>query len=195
MAAEEGREGVVGALLRASASLERSVGRWRMGAAMCAAENGHVGVVRLLLSQQRSVLSEVDERARTLLMHACECRNDELISFLLKEHGARAVINQHDHEGNTALMIACEHSASTNSVQELLRHGALVNGVAQAAAHESTALHRACEFGHAALVQLLLREKASVDAPRADGSTALFVRRPRPCPRSLIEPHRQTHLG
>jgi ankyrin repeat protein len=86
------------------------------------------------------------------LLHACRERSSELVQALL-DHGAGWTIT--DELGLSALDIAVQHG-DEEIVEALLEAGAPAGGLK----FEPPPLHQACEAGHVAVVQQLIRHGA-----------------------------------
>lgn len=127
-------------------------------ALMAASENGHEGVVTMLLSL-RANANRGNNNATTPLIAACRGGHFACAEALVK---AGANVNAHTKDGTTALMAAID--AGHMALVRLLIPKAKLNRFDR---HGKTALMRAVARGNAEGVSALLQANASVDLPKA----------------------------
>ncbi len=134
-------------LVRKGATIDATAPKGRT-ALMLAAANGHTPVVEFLL-QQGAEINAKDSDGQTALMYATSGLFPETVKFLL-ENGADVDV-QSKKGGFTALMIAAS-GGEEELVRLLLEHGANKDIVEK---NGRTAIDRARQYGHAAVVTLL----------------------------------------
>ena len=128
-------------------------------ALILAAQNGHLGVVKILLAHGANVNARATgSMNQSALSTAADKGHDEIVQLLL-DHGA--AVDLPIANGATPLLIAAENDR-LNIVQNLLKHGANVN--AQVRLENISALMQAAEFGHSSIVKLLLTAISNADA-------------------------------
>jgi ankyrin repeat protein len=132
-----------------------------------AAQNGHEGVVRLLLATGQVEVNWKDLDCRTPLYWASRRDRRELVRLLL-EKGADA--NAANSNGWTPLHRATD-SGHVEVVWLLLEKGADANA---ANSNGWTPLHRASLTGHVEVARLLLEKGADVNAANSGGETPLI---------------------
>lgn len=172
-----------------------------------AAYEGDAEKVKILLSQGANP-SERTKHGETPLMAASEVGSTEISKLLL---AAGAEVNGKNGVGWTALRIAAERShhdvakilidaganvdspvfiavllGDTQMASNALALGANVDGQ-DLVIFKETPLMRAASNGHIEMVELLLRNKASINAKDANGETALMHTRNREVAHRLIQ--------
>ena len=139
-------------------------------ALIVASENGHKGIVKLLLECG----ANVDKRTPngwTALMKASE-RGDsnlEVIELLLR-YGAQADLQ--NNEGDSALIVATQNRQTELVIKLVRYHRANVDLKNNKG---WTALMKASQVGHVEVVELLLNTGAEVDQQSSDGYSALML--------------------
>jgi ankyrin repeat protein len=118
-------------------------------ALILACQNGHLPVVRLLLSRGANIHQAANDDGFTALIIACQNGHLPVVQLLLTRG---ADIHQAAKQGQTALMMACENG-HLPVVQLLLSRGADIH---QAANGGITSLAAACGQGRVSVVRLLL---------------------------------------
>ena len=164
-----------------------SVGVHGKTSLLCATENSHTEVVRVLLKKDASPSSclkrmhQMDKivnaaekySQKTALMHACCNSNLAIAEALLS---ARAAVNTHLSEGSgggTALILAVE-SGNVAVIEALLAAGAEVNRK-EASEEGWSALHHAANFKNELVVKSLLDWKADPSLKADNGDTPLSI--------------------
>jgi len=189
-AARKGHEGIMGLLLRwATAKPDGTDGWWgrtprvmnivrrrryvnpnrqdKYGqtAILLAAEEGHEGVVRLLLGRKDVKHDTVDWYGRTPLLCASSTGHEGVVNLLVKQEN----VNINRQNGQTLLLSAAE-DGSEAVVRLLLRQKDINPNTRNKAGR--TPLSLASGKGHDEVVNLLLgREDVSPDMPDNDGRT------------------------
>jgi ankyrin repeat protein len=165
MAAGNGHAGIVTALIGRGANVRA---RMRNGARALdwAAQEGYVGVVKLLLAHDPGLLELPGNYGRTALIAAATDDQVEIVTWLLSL-GADARARADD--GSRALDGAAVEGHE-ETVQELLRHDPQLLDLPGAA--EATALIVAAGEGHEGVVRVLLAQGADPRKRGADGATA-----------------------
>ena len=107
------------------------------------------------------------EDGATPLIFACKKGSVTIAKVLLN---ATANVNQQDSEGKTALVIVCDSQVPREDLVKLL----LLFGADTHSSKGWTALTYATRRGHTNVVQLLLNERAAVNAQTSTGVTALM---------------------
>jgi ankyrin repeat protein len=123
--------------------------------------------------EQRALVAD----ARVMKQSLAQGKDRELLQAARNGDGAKiktllsdgAQVNSVDEWGNTALLLAAQEG-SIDTVQQLLRAGAMVNGRGGA----MTPLGAAALRGHTLVARQLVRAKADIDAVGANGHTALM---------------------
>ncbi len=108
------------------------------------------------------------------IRQAAAAGDHKRLKSLIKAHPGAA--DGKDSSGRTALRMAVDHGRLEAARVLIDRAGADVNSVnaVDAAADGNSVLSAAAERGDAAMVRLLLRGGAEVDARQPDGTTALY---------------------
>jgi ankyrin repeat protein len=133
-----------------------------------ASENGHVGIVRLLIEHGADVHAR-DQSQLTPLHLASSKKDAETVRLLIK---LGADVNIRDRRQQTLLHLASSFRRNAEQVQLLINHGADVNARDQS---QSTPLHLASSKGDAETVQLLIKHGADVRARDQSQSTPLHL--------------------
>lgn len=113
---------------------------------------------------------------QTPLHVACIYASLEIAEFLLQEKNAN--VNAVDVDGCTPLSRTCqtcETSGNAKNTSELIADLLLANGarVNTKDSYGNTALHQACRYGTARLVQVLLTHGAAINVQNSRGATPL----------------------
>jgi ankyrin repeat protein len=138
---------------------------------MMACEEGHMGVVKVLLQHVGAqAFQATDEDGQTALHAAAGCGNEEIVSFLLGQ-GAQA--NSRDEDGATPLMMACEEG-QTGVVKVLLQHVG-PEALQETNEHGLTALHYAAMCGLEETATFLLGQGAQANSKDKKGITTLMM--------------------
>ena len=139
-------------------------------ALIVASENGHKGIVKLLLECGVNV-NKRTPNGWTALMKASE-RGDsnlEVIDLLLR-HGAQADLQ--NNEGDSALIVATQNRQTELVIKLVRDHRANVDLKNNKG---WTALMKASQVGYVEAVELLLNHGAEVDQQCSDGYSALML--------------------
>ena len=157
------RVDIVGLLLQSGVRVEAV-----QSSLICAAQNGHEPVTKLLLNHGVDVAAADINDGRTPLL-AAVLGGNEAVTKLLLDCGADVAAAA--RSGETALMFSAlgGHEGATKL---LLDHGA---DVAAAARSGETALWAAALGGHETVTKLLLDHGADVAAADTNGQTALLA--------------------
>jgi ankyrin repeat protein len=134
---------------------------------LCAAGNGHVSVVQLLLEHNAAIDSRNDRGQTPLAVAAID--GHESVVCLLLQHNAS--VNSSDNKGRTALAHAAENGHEP-TVRILLDNAADIeirNDLGD------NPLSMAAKKGHETVVQLLLERGAAVDVRNNISQTPLMV--------------------
>lgn len=121
---------------------------------------------RALVADGRLMRQSGPQEQDLQLLQAASSGNGAQVKVLL---ASGAQVNTVDEWGNTALLLAAQEG-SIDTVQELLRAGALVNGRGGA----MTPLGAAALRGHTTVARMLIRGKADVNAVGGNEQTALM---------------------
>lgn len=163
------RAAVVGALLAAGVDTRRRFSEEKLSAIHLAAENGHLGVLKVMI-QHGVDLSFPASRGRTALCLAAHVNEAEAIEVLIE---AGSSVEAEDINGARPLHAAAA-TLSLGAAVVLLRHGAQVNS--RIPMYPLTALHLAAmnagRQGAAEMVDVLLRSGADETVTNEDGFTA-----------------------
>lgn len=133
-----------------------------------AASRGHIGVLRLLISENTVSLEEKGHGEKTPLRLSCDNGHLEATELLLA-HGAR--VNARDKTNLTSLHAAA-HRGDLGTVALLVKYGAQIQAKD---ANFMDALHYACHGGHNPVVELLLGKKLDIETPGNEGMTPLMT--------------------
>jgi ankyrin repeat protein len=156
-AANNGHEAVAQLLLQKGADVNKMT-VCKESALRLSAVNGHEAVVRLLLDNKADV-NESGTYDWPVLHGTIENGHDAVVRVLL-EKGASIGVTW---KGSTALSVAVDNGHET-IVQQLLENGAEVS---------SPMLYEAASRGYGAVVRLLIKKGANVNAKTEQGRTAL----------------------
>jgi len=132
-----------------------------------AAQNGHIGLVRLLLEKGAIVNAETPE-GLTALFFAAENGHDEVVCLLLQN---RAIIDIKDN--NCALPLHVATAGGYEVVTNLLLQCNADVNVQDC--QNITSLHLAASGGYESIVRSLLQHRADVSAHTRTGRTPLDV--------------------
>jgi ankyrin repeat protein len=136
---------------------------------MLACENGHVGVVRMLVTHTGAQGLEVRDRdGKTALRCAAEGGHGEVVAFLL---GKGAQASTRDDENVTPLMMACDNG-HLDVIRMLVQHTGGERLDARDEKNDWTALHGAAFYGHEKVVRFLLFAGADLTIMDKKGRTA-----------------------
>lgn len=133
----------------------------------CAARNGQLGAVRLLLSWGARVNAKRDDGNQPL--HEALVNGMADAALLLLKRGAR--VNAPSVSGEQPLHLAAR-TGNVQLVKELLSRGAKVNAPDES---RETALHYAAGAGRFGAAKLLVKKGARVDIAGISGETALHL--------------------
>ncbi len=133
---------------------------------LLAAQNGHAGVVKALLSFPHIDANKSDENGISALFYASSSGHLDVVSALLANHTLRK--NQAWRQ-KTPLYIAAE-----NGHIEVVRALANAGAATESQCDEKRPLHIAAENGHDEVVVELLERKCDID-PRCHGETPLHM--------------------
>ena len=139
-----------------------------------ACQNGHEGVVRMLLAKAATDVNQAttDAHGTTPLFIACDSGHTEVVRLLLA-HAATDANRATTNTGATPLLIACE-KGHEGVVRLLLAHAA--TDVDQARRNDGlTPLFVACQKGHKNVVLLLLKKGADGSKETAYGTVLSFA--------------------
>ncbi|MBP5426387.1 MAG: ankyrin repeat domain-containing protein [Clostridiales bacterium] len=140
----------------------------KRGAFIKASKTGDKEKVSKLINTRISV-NTCDLMGTTVLMHACNNNNIEVVKILL-EQGAN--VNMQNMRGITALHIACDKE-NIEIVKVLLSYGASVCLADDIAGN--TALHWAVARNNIAIAEVLLGTGVNIDIPSKIGATSLHL--------------------
>lgn len=159
-------------LLNEKVSINWKDTRYGMTPLICAASNGHIDVLKLLISAgaDLDLKDKVDDGGITALIEATRFNRIEAVRELIE---AGANINAKDIGEETALYIA-SRDGHVEIVSALLAAGANVNAKYS---EGWTALHNAARGGHNNVVHELLRYGADPKLKNNDSETAADVGR------------------
>lgn len=135
-----------------------------------AAQGDQVTIVKLLLDASASLEDSDSNNGHTPLMCAVQGKHQRIVSLLL-EKGSK--VDSKDKEGRTPLIMATEIGAE-NIVPLLLKKGKADINLRDSSRKSWTPLQWALHKRHDALVRLLLKEGADVEAENAKGQTLLL---------------------
>lgn len=138
-------------------------------ALIAASENGHLGIVTLLIDKGARIDLARHSDGLTALMSASQSGNVDIVKLLLD---AGNDINSYTKDfGKNALMIACFHG-NTDVVEYLVERGAKIN---YASAYDGrTALIEASCNGHKDIVEILFGKGAKLNMRTKTGHTAVY---------------------
>lgn len=132
-----------------------------------ACSGGHVGVVKKLLDEGRSV-NETTEEGESLLSLACQAGYYELAQVLL---AMRANVEDRGMKGDCTPLMEAASTGHVEIVRLLISHGADVNAQSSSG---NTPLMYACAGGHEDVVLVLLEAGANVEDHNENGHTPLM---------------------
>ncbi|XP_038061254.1 ankyrin repeat domain-containing protein 17-like isoform X2 [Patiria miniata] len=134
---------------------------------MEAAQEGHVELVKFLLSKNANVRA-VTATGDTALTYACENGHTDVADVLL----AAWADLEHESEGGRTPLMKAARAGHLCTVQYLITKGAEVNRATSNNDH--TVLSLACAGGHLSVVELLLEHAANPSHKLKDNSTCLI---------------------
>jgi ankyrin repeat protein len=135
---------------------------------MLACENGHVGVVRMLVTHTGAKgLEDRDLDGRTALRYAAAGGHGEVVAFLL-EKGAQA--STRDDDNVTPLTMACING-HLDVVRMLVQHTGEEGRDDRVETDSWTPLHHATAWGREEVVRFLLMSKADPSITDYEGRT------------------------
>ncbi|XP_022091038.1 ankyrin repeat and KH domain-containing protein mask-like isoform X2 [Acanthaster planci] len=134
---------------------------------MEAAQEGHVELVKFLLSKNANVRA-VTATGDTALTYACENGHTDVADVLL----AAWADLEHESEGGRTPLMKAARAGHICTVQYLISKGAEVNRATTNNDH--TVLSLACAGGHLRVVELLLEHAANPSHKLKDNSTCLI---------------------
>lgn len=153
-------------LLDSGAQVNSQAGFYNTTPLHGAAQNGSLGLVKLLVSKGAKV-NAVDKEFSMPLAKAVQADNLEIAKFLL-EHGADKTINHSDDEFQTAIFKA----RSAKMAQLLIANGANVSESDKKGL--SVLLHAVANYLDFDLLKVLLQNGADINARDKSGTTALL---------------------
>lgn len=163
-AAEHGEMEDVISFLKTGVDINVQVGYHRWSALIRAADNGHLDIVKVLLS--RGAKPDIKTKDHDTALHLSTYNGHLKIVWELLKRGANANLKDENHD--TPLMLAA-WGGHTSIVALLLRHGAKVNLQDKC---KLTALMLAARHGHQIIVQTLLYCRANPCLKHQSGKTA-----------------------
>ena len=166
--AAKGQEAVVQRLLEDGAELE-SQSEYGRTPLLLAAQRGHEGVVKLLLSRDDVAVNSPDLWDQTPLWWASKLGHEEVVKLLLSR-GDMAV-NSHDKRGLTPLLWAAENGYEGVVKLLLSRDDVAVNSHDK---RSRTPLLWAAQAGHEGVVKLLLSRDVAVNSHDEWGRTPML---------------------
>eukprot|EP01041_Mallomonas_annulata_P001173 gene1173-2281_t len=131
----------------------------------CAAEEGHIEVVKLLTRLNANIHAKDSEQR--LPLHLACLRTHMFIAKCLVE--CNADINVEDFDGNTPLFYACL-GGSLELAKWLIASGAIVN---KSNKRGNSCLHAACQIGHKDMALWLVQAGISLELKNNSGHTAI----------------------
>ena len=133
-----------------------------------ACHKGHLGVVRLLVSEFKVDMTIQTPNGSSPLKLAAICNHDNVVRALLSN--SQCLVDTKDQDGYTALHYSCKYGY-VDIVKTLVQHKANVNARTDSG---DTPLTLAAKHGHDNIVQDLLSDTDCImDAKDKDGYTAL----------------------
>lgn len=135
---------------------------------MEAAQEGHLELVKYLISNAGAEINTATSSGDTALTYACDNGHTDVAEVLVS---AGANIEQEADGGRTPLMKACR-SGHASTVEFLISRGANVNKVSTNC--DQTPLSLACSHGHLEVVEILLAHGADPTHRLRDSSTMLI---------------------
>lgn len=91
--------------LRSDSDIDGDVGRTPLH---CAARNGHIEVVRVLLGVDATNVAALDRHGRTALMEAVRANAYDVVAFMLSDPRACKTVNVMDADGQVPLLAAIQ---------------------------------------------------------------------------------------
>ncbi|GFU39754.1 ankyrin repeat and KH domain-containing protein 1 [Nephila pilipes] len=134
---------------------------------MEAAQEGHIELVRYLISQGANV-NATTATGDTALTYACENGHTDVADLLLQAYAKL----EHESEGGRTPLMKAARAGHLCTVQFLISKGANINK--QTTNNDHTPLSLACAGGHIAVVELLLGHGADPTHKLKDNSTMLI---------------------
>ena len=125
-----------------------------------------IQTVRAIIDHGADV-NAVNNRGQTSLWLACVDGQDSFVKILLNTEGDPSTA---DKDGDSCLHAAVHGQCSSETIQEILDHGAHINAVNKDGA---TPLLLACSTANEEAMKLLLKAKANPKIAYADGDTSL----------------------
>ena len=204
LAASNGHDNVVHALLSDSQCLINAEGRNGYTALHYSCRYGHVDRVRTLVKHKADVSARTDS-GYTPLMLAAINKHDNVVHVLLSD--SQCLVDAKGQDGYTALHYSCIYG-HVDIVRTLVKHKANVNARIDSGdtplilaarrrhGHDNvvyvllsdpqclmdakgqdgyTALHYSCRYGHVDIVRTLVKHKANVNARTDSGDTPLTL--------------------
>ena len=121
----------------------------KTGAACCAAEKGHIDVLKILLSHNKKLADEKGYCGRTPLATASRHGHMEIVKYLINEFNSK--IDAQDNDRQTPLMLAAS-SNHASVVSFLLENGA---NYSTKGLNKKTALEQATFNNHQSIVKII----------------------------------------
>jgi len=159
-----GKTAIVQHLLNEGAKIEKETGDGVTGF-MLACQNGHEGVVSLLLD--KAEIDKVPKDGGTGFMRACKNGHEGVVALLID----RAEIDKATKDGFTGLMAACQKGRI--AVVKILLNTGKIDPNAIYIPLRASALMFAVVFGHKEIVELILRDMADPNLISKSDGTAL----------------------
>jgi ankyrin repeat protein len=131
-----------------------------------AARFDDVKTIKQYADQQGDINLAEPDRGETLLMISVRENSQRVFEYLLQH--PKSQLDQRAKNGDTAIMLAA-YLEQKESVQHLIDAGAQVNQQGW------TALHYAAVVGHFQIIQLLIKQRADVNAETPNKTTPLML--------------------
>ncbi|KAF5837302.1 ankyrin repeat-containing domain protein [Dunaliella salina] len=124
----------------------------------------------LKLPCPRHALTAIDNYGDSVLHLAAAAKQGSVVVELLRHPECQSMVNTRNRNQETPLMVAAENGF-LDIVQALTQQqGIDLDAQGKCGQHHWTALHRACRFGHAAVVRALCQSGCNVNSPAHNNS-------------------------